>query len=593
MKSWKSSLCFIAFCLAFLLIFKADLLNHFQQYNLFNFDGDFLWKFFEQPGGLLALAGAFLTQFCHYPLVGATLIAILLLSLLRLNVKVFSLNSLSELLGYIPSFFLLLFITRLDYSIYLQKTYGMLFSPILGFISSVGILALYRKFFEKCRWGFVFTALVIPVLYPLLGVYAIFGAVLIVLVCIKSKSNVWTNLAAAVLLGFAVPMLCANLDGIYIRINRHYAFFAGVPYMEFVDNFLCFVPLILTAVSLLGLPFLKNAGLKLTIALLTAALLLVGFGTNWDYNFHSVLKMERAVSVQDWDKVLKLARKAENPTRIQVLYRNLALYHKGQLTEKMFSYPDGAAELATPAYVPVSFICSSPVLYYCGMINTCERMSMEVSVSYCKSIHFYKYQAKVALITGEFELAQKYINVIAKNWFERKWVNRYRNFLSNPSEMDNDKEFAMLRPLMDFDGLDMDLGLTVEKSMFSHFSELNYTNEYLYEWQMAMLMIQKREYLFMQKFYDHYDRFPQGKITTGIAQTVALCAGISGDREMMATVASMLKDHTSILRNFSNLAKALNSSNDLQTPESVKWFKDRFGETYWFYYYFINGIESN
>ena len=120
----------------FLALFKTGLLYHLEQYSLFCPKADYLRSFFEQPGGVLALAGAFLTQFCHYPVLGAAVFALLLCLLCFLTEKAFGLEGKAAWLSVIPALFLLLFITRMDYSIYLFRTYGLLFSQVLGFWSS-------------------------------------------------------------------------------------------------------------------------------------------------------------------------------------------------------------------------------------------------------------------------------------------------------------------------------------------------------------------------------------------------------------------------------------------------------------------------
>lgn len=591
MKSWKSTLAFSVFSIVMLGIVKADLLFHMEQYSLFNFDWDWLVKFFEQAGGLLSLLGAFLTQFCHFPILGAALLTVLLIALQRLVRLAFNLEGRAEWMAYIPSLMLVLFITRFDYSIYVQKTYGLLFSQILGFMASVSLFLLYKRCVAGKKAAWLFIPVLVTAGFPIFGSFAIVTALLVVLESFRTGSLRWTNLATAVVFSAAVPLICSYNGLFYLRINRKYIFFAGFPYMEFVKAYICFVPLILTIVSLASLTFLSKVCGKVSIAVSAFALLLVVGGTNWDFNFNAVLKMERAVSAQDWDKVLEVAKKGDNPTRAQVLYKNIALYNKGQLTDRMFSYPEGAAAVATKAYVPVTIICSAPVSYYSGMINTCERMCMETSSSYCKNIYFFKYQAKVALITGEYALAQKYVDVVAKNWFQRSWVRRYQEFIDNPASMDSDKEYQMIRPLTGLDDNARDGSLTLEKLLFYRFSNLDYINEYLYEWQMAMLLVQKRDYEFMQKFYDHYEMFPTARISTGIAQAVALFGGISGDRAVLAGIASILSKQTSVLKDFGQFTKIINSQMD--DTKAAETAKEKYGRTYWFYYYFNNDTNTN
>ena len=117
MKFNKQTAGLALFSFLFLWLLKGDLLYHMEQYSYFSFHGDFPVKFFEQPGGLLSLLGAFLTQFCHFPVLGALVIALSFSLLAYLVRKAFRLEGKKAWLALVPSLFLLLFITRLDYTI--------------------------------------------------------------------------------------------------------------------------------------------------------------------------------------------------------------------------------------------------------------------------------------------------------------------------------------------------------------------------------------------------------------------------------------------------------------------------------------------
>ena len=593
MKNWKALACFAVLSMVMLAGFKADLLYHMEQYSLFGSGREFLAAFFEQPGGLLALIGAFLTQFCHFPLLGAFLLTALLCLLALVAAKAFGLEGRKEWLAYIPSLFLVLFVTRMDYSLYLQKAYGLVYSQALGFLAATALLLLYKKCIQGRKAAWLFTAAVVILGYPLIGSFALVAAVLIVLESFKSGKARWTNLAVAVILGAAVPMLCSQLNCIYPRINRHYVYFAGFPCMDFVNTFICQVPLILTFAALAALVFAGAFGGKKfpLAAFVVSALVLVGL-TNWDSNFGALLKMERATSVRNWDKVLKVAAKHAKPTRALVVYRNIALYQKGQLTENMFTYPDGGVPLKSPAKVPVSMVCSVPVQYWCGMVNSCERSSMEFSTSYSKNVFYYKYQAMSALIKGDLELAAKYIDVVRGNWFEGKWVRRYQGFLDNPQSMDSDQEYIMLKPLLDFPGPPADLTSSLEAGMINHYGLLEYVNEYAYEWQMALILMQKNEPYFLNLFFDRYDNHKLTSTTKGIAEAAALIGGVSGDEDLVVDIAQALSSRQSILRQFGPFANAMNLVRDLDDPETVERFRSRYGGTYWFYYFFVNDIPT-
>ena len=571
-----------------LALFKTGLLYHLAQYSLFCPKGDYLRTFFEQPGGVLAIAGTFLTQFCHYPVLGAALFALLLCLLVFLTEKAFGLEGKAAWLSTLPALFLLLFITRWDYSVYLFRTYGLLYSQALGFCVTVALVLAYRTAFLGKRIRPLFVAMAVVIGYPLFGAFALLAGLLMALLALREGKRGLVDLAVALMTGAAVPWLCGTWSGIFPRIHRTYVYFAALPYLEFLDNFLCQVPLILAAAAIAALCFLRKAGRVVIPALVAAALLAVAGGSNWDRGFHIVLGMERAVSEQDWDKVLKLAQKEREPNRVHVLYRNVALYEKGLLTEKMFQYPDGDAPLHTRAPFPISYICAAPVLYYCGMLNPCDRLSMENSSTFCKNIHYYKYQAKTALASGEYELARKYLDTVDANWFEGKWVRRYRAFLDDPSRMDADPEYRRLRPLLPYAWADLESSAPLQEMLYVHFADPAYVNEAVFEWQAAFFLIQKDADRTLSCLFDRLDRLPDAPIGTALAEGAALFGSVSGEAGIMRALTPVLAGCGTVLKRFTQFSNAANSARDLDSEKTKERFADRYGQTYWYYYLFVD-----
>ena len=588
LKSSRHILLSGLFGFLFLLLFKTGLLYHLEQFSLFYPKGDYLRMFFEQPGGILALAGAFLTQFCHFPVLGAVIFALLMGLLTFLTEKAFALEGKAVWLSTLPALFLLLFVTRLDYSVYLFRTYGLLYSQLLGFCVTSALVLVYRTSFLGKRTGALFVAAVVLIGYPLFGAFALLSAVLMALLALKKGKQGFLELALALLLGFAVPWLCRDLPGIYPRIHRKYVYFAAFPYMEFLDNVICLVPLILAAIATVALCFLRKAGRFVVIAIVSPTLLAVVGASNWDRGFHTVLGMEQAVSRQDWDKVLKLAKKDKDPNRVHVLYRNVALYQKGVLLERMFQYPDGDAPLHTLAQFPISNICSVPVLYYCGMINPSDRLAMEYSSTFCKNIYYYKYQAKTALVSGEYELARKYLDMVDANWFQGKWVRRYRAFLDNPALMEADKEFQRLRPLLRNAPKEFEASGPLQEMLFAHFENPDYVNEAFYEWQTAFYLIQKDADRTLYSMFNRLELLPDAPIGLALAEGAALFGSETGDAEVMRAITSVLRNRSSVLQRFSQFSKAANSTRDNDSEETKEWFAAHYGASYWYYYLFVD-----
>ena len=588
LKSCRHILFSGLFAFLFLVLFKTGLLYHLEQYSLFCPKGEYLRSFFEQPGGVLALVGAFLTQFCHFPVLGAALFALCLCLLTWLTGKAFGLEGKAAWLATLPALFLLLFVARLDYSIYLFKTYGLLFSQVLGYTVAAGLVLVYRKCFLGRRYSPIFPALVLLAGYPLFGSFSLIAAVLMALIALREGKLGLIELAVTLILGAAVPWLCRELPWVFPRIHRNFVYFAGFPYKEFVENGICQVPLILAFAAMAALCFLRKARGFAVPALVLAAVLAVGAGSNWDSGFRTVLGMERAVSQQDWDQVLKLAKKERTPNRIHVLYRNIALYGKGTLTEEMFRYPDGDAPLRSKAVFPISYICAAPVLYYCGMPNPCDRLAMEYSSTFCKNIHFYKYQAKTALLSGEYDLARKYLDMVDANWFQGKWVRRYRAFLDNPALMDEDPEFQRLRPLLQGAWTKYDAVAPLEEMLWAQFADPGYVNESVFEWQAACYLTRKDAERTLYCVFNRHELLPDAPVGTALAEGAALFASQSGDLDMMRELVGVLSSRQQVLRTFSQFSNVLNAAGDLLSEKTKERFQARYEGTYWYYYYFMD-----
>lgn len=583
----KTDLAFAGFCILLLGIFKGGLLYHMEQFSLFPYSREFFAESMEQPGGLLQYAGAFLTQFCHFPWLGAVLLASVLCLLAWLTRKSLCSDS-SSSLSYIPSLLLLLFVCRLDYSVYLMTSYGLLFSQILGLVAAMSLLLAYRKWADGRKFDLPVIALVTVAFYPLIGVYAFVAALLMAL---TSGSRKAMGLGTMVISSAAVLLFCSYVPGVYERLHRRYLCLAGLPYFDFESNLAALIPVVAAIVTLVVLPFVSRLPAKLSLAILALSAAIVLGLTNWDGNFRAVLDMERACLEQDWDRVLSLARKSGNPTRAQVLYRNIALYQKGRLTEEMFTYPDGAEPFHTGAQFPLSYVCAVPALHHCGMLNSSDRIAVEISSTYTKNIFFFKYQAKNALARGEYDLALRYIDMVSRNLFQGSWARRYRALAENPSAIASDAEFAPTLALTHVNSATFDIVEPLEVMIFRRFSDQDYVNEQIYEWQMACYMMWKDPSNVMYCFLQRASILPGSHITEGIAEAAVLFASTSGDPSMLQQVTELMPEHQSTFRRFRSFSDAMNMVRNPKDPAVMERFDSRFGRSYWFYSVF-NEMEA-
>ncbi|MCQ2144654.1 MAG: DUF6057 family protein [Bacteroidales bacterium] len=569
---------------AFLAATKGDLLYHMAQFSMFIPKREFLVTFMEQPGGLLSLAGAFLTQFCHIPVIGAAITALCLCLLAYLVRRTFRLDGDALPLAYIPALMMLLFITRLDYSVYTMRSYGMLFSQILGLSAGTALTAAYRKWLASSRLGVVYIPLTAILGYPLLGIYALLPGLMI---SISEKERRFMNLALTIFCAGAIPAVCAFIPGLYERINSGYTYLAGMPFLDFPDELLSGIcPVLLAILSVLMIPFVAKASMKFSIPAALGAMALFALLTNWDSDFKTTLAMERAAAEERWNDVISLAKHSDRQTRSQVLYRNIALSQTGRLTEEMFAYPYGREAMGTS--IDLAFICAAPVLHYCGMVNSCDRLAMEASTSFTKNIFYTKLFARDALARGEMELAEKYVDIVASNWFEGRWVRRHRSFLAEPERMAKDATFSSILALMKQESTEFDVVEPVEMMIRRYFSKPDYVNEQVYEWQMATMLAGKDVQTPIYCMFNRQDMFPTAHITKGIAEAMALLVSMNGDRDLMVSLVEVLQSQKNMLKKFSSFSNDINRMDDLKSDKARDYFIKQYGRSYWTYYYFID-----
>lgn len=575
-------------------IFKTGLTYHFHHYSYFSLHGTWCKTFLESPGSCLDYLGAFFTQFCGIPVLGAFLLGLLLVLLRRLVIRSAGGGPAVLYLSIIPAMMIILFISGMDYSVFLSKYYGLMFSQAIGLISSVGIYMPVSGRKHISNSGVLLLSLIIAACFPITGFYALLAGFMIALhfvsVCRKPGPAV-----IIAILCIALPLACRYCDMFYQKANLGYLFSGGLPIKDFVGDCAGIIPLLAAVLTILLIPFarmLKTSPSACSI-ICAASVTLVFVFTNWDHNFNALLAMEKAVSEENWDKVLDIAKKSPRPTRPMVVYRNIALYNNGQLCDKMFEYPDGSEPFESRTSVPMSLTYAPEAYYHTGLLNYAERWATELSVSYTKGLNRLKSLSKVALLSGDIELAEKYFYLIDRTFRGRVWTARYKGMISDPELIRNDPEFTAILPLLDSSGARVISGDVAETTILTHFANVEATGSELLEWKMASLMSLKRESGFMDEFLAKYKDRPVDAIPEGIGQAAVLFGGISGDEGIYRSVFSIFKENEQLLKRFSSFGHSMSANPDISSESVIERYRSQYGKTFWFYYYFVNDITTN
>jgi hypothetical protein len=586
-----ASLFFLLSVGVWLGLYKNDFFFRLQELSLFIPDKLFFSEFMKQPGGLIAYVGCFFTQFCYFPWLGIAIFMILLLILQYLTYRILVPEKKNFLFAFLPAVCIVLFVTQWDYTIYMMKSQGLLFSQLTGLLITVGIVGLYQLC--TSRWmRILFIILSIGIGYPLFGFYALWSVLLIgIYDYLKNKSLIL--LAIGIIGVLAFPLL--YFYRIYDQINPSYIYWAGLPYLDFLGDNKMWYPLILAFISLLFLLFLshftadKSAGkirLSANISVFCGAFVAVYFFSFKEINFHHQLKIERAIAQNDWTTVLDIAKKTENPNRPIVMYRNLALFRTGQLCQTMFTYPNEVTLLYELNYA----IIGGPVMcYYFGNLNTSYRLYLESIVQFGRKIENLKGLAEIAVYNQENELADKYLQTLKKTLFYKDWATKQESFLNHPELLKKEPDYqsiSSLRQSIPHSTWDYSAVKGVEATIVDNCAGMESDSKEIQELSLAYVLTKKDLSLFWEKYMAYINSNTGKPVPVHIQEAALLFFQVEPDREIKKTVVPYIKSGTdiSVMERFDRFLQEMEMYGFDANEQTLAKLKPAWGNTYWFFY---------
>ena len=489
------------------------------------------------PGGLLTWAAAFMTQFFFHPVLGMGLMVLAWGLITRLTCHLFRLRGVWQGLALLAPLALMATLVQTGYWIYYMKLQGYPWVPTLGTLLALLLATLYRHI--PHRWArLTYMAVVGIVGYPLMGAWSFLALALQVAVSAQKKDagkGVFPLILALVIMAFvpyimvrqfygqvkAVPEIlytAAMPSFQYSKINcpeYHWAYYAiGVAFL------LCAIAHFFLSPALSGQkssPTSRKGSIGGGIVvLLLIALFAYGASKRWerDTNFHKEVAMTNAIHELDWERVLRIMLSqdmgpAMPPTRVMVMMKNLALFRLGRAGDEMFRYPEGAEQQHAPWPVRMTQVGGKLLYYHYGKEGFCYRWCMEDGVEFGWSVDVLKYMTKCSLITHDWEVARKYINILKRTLYHHEWAEKYEAFIGHPLRMEEDEEMKPIIPMADFpDRLDGDNTL-VELYLLKIFSSGWGADPGYQEMTLISTLIMKDIPLFWPRFQQYVNMHQQ------------------------------------------------------------------------------------
>ena len=585
----------------FLLSGQADMLFRSQELSLFLPGGQFLREQMVVPGGLAAYVAAWFTQFLYYSDLGIALLVVLWWAVFALSFWLFRLPRRWALCGWIAPVALMAVLTEQGYWIYHLKTLGYPFLPTVGFLGTLLLAAAYRLAPRRARWG------VIPVAalagYPLFGFYGLLGVLLMALLAWNEEPQRRTRWMQAGLVLLCVALVPVAYYYIYTQQSLPYIYVRLLPfiYIDPAVDAAQYIPYALLVLSpfllfLAGRASAAAAGRKALPrwgwwgAQAVLVVVLVGFARKFwydDANYRAELYMLRAAQEERWeDIVTRSYMESQEPTRLMVLFRNLALLRLGRGGDEMFRFLQGGARPAAAFDEHMLQVGGKMVYFHYAKFNFCYRWALEDAVEYGWKVDYLRYMALCALYSGDREVARKYLLTLRKTLFYSDWAEEQLQLLDHPDRLHAQPLFKDIMQLYVYtDQLDADQNLA-ELYLLNFFSRTWSDNPLYQEASMMCTLIMKDIPLFWPRFFSYaatHQRIPR------YYQEAALLYAFL-ERQYDPEKLPIDDD---VKQRFQRFQAATSRSNRYTEEQLATMLRPEFGDTFWYFYFLVRNVQTN
>ena len=576
----------IILCILFLTFyvyffsFNKFHLFYLEQTQLFRFSGDYFRPYFEKPGEFVFYLGEFLTQFFVNPFIGAGIITFLAAVTYFLSYFIFKKLGINTLVGsFIPALFIAALQSDHQYQV------GLTIGIILALLFSYLYLLLnnsYRLILGSIGWVF---------LYHLSGGFALLTSLLIVLFELfyfSSKTSLY-RIITILFLSVGIPYL--GWKFIYLITFRDawfYPFpFWGAHQILLFAGLLAYFPTIVLCLSgykkfrkneILNVPWSYKTILTGSVFIIAAFVYIEKQA--YDPKTEVLLGMDHSVQIGNWNKVIELSKVYPGKNQLILYYTNLALYKTGQMSERMFSFPQHGIDGLRLEWRrnEVAPFFGGEIYYHLNYFNEAYRWAFESMVAKGINPRSLKRLVLTSLINGHYEIAAKYLNVLNQTLFYKDWAAKYRTYISDTSKINQDEELSNKRKFLiknDFisDARDYNLGL---KELLQEHPD----NRMAFEYQMAVFLLTKDINNFAANIY-RLKELKYRAIPVNYEEALLFCM-VYLKKDLVPEGYSIRPE--TIQREKDYIAQLSRSGGNRQAAASELY--NQFGKTYWYYLHF-------
>ena len=401
----------------------------FQEQNqLFLFTWDYFIERMSVSGGLADYIAEFITQFNYVPYLGAALMAVLFIIFQR---------SIALAIGR-KDWYVLSFIATVMMLAYMNDIYVML-CYLVALIIALLLCALYRKR-PGVVWAGIVTALGYWLIGPAIFVFTLYAAI---------RERKWNSLILIAVAALTVVVSKLTYLGQYpwktiIFGVNYYRHALVVPAMQLA---IAAVAVLLPAFADM-LPKSRTV-VNVALGVLVAAGGAAGCWLCYDKDVVEIIAYDQLVRNEDWEEILRRARKYQPDSELGSVSVNLALFMSGRGNDLPKFKQFGTRGLILPNIRDfISNASSSEVFWRLGMINESLRYAFDTQESLInnrKSGRWMSRMAECQILNGRYDVAEKYLDILSHSLFYRKWAGDARQYLRNDAAIASNPIYAYLK----------------------------------------------------------------------------------------------------------------------------------------------------
>jgi len=574
----------------YLSITAQDLFYVVQAQDMFVYDSFYFQLLAEQPGFLVPYIGSFFTQFAYYPLLGI-MIFVLLLTLLAYLVK-WAIRVPAHLssLTLLPSVLLVMAVLRWDYGIYASRHYGSLYAPIIGLILVMMLVGLFVNLKSRLT-RYVLVGVTILLFYPFLGFYSLMAVTLMIIVdlALLQRRDWILYVISVIMMGFVPPIMSRFF---FVKANMDFAWISALPHFDYFKQpdilYPLYAALFVTIITPIVVRFLKSYQERyiriLSLCLFVTAMILVPVYSNRDTNFHTLLAIDHAYGVGKDEKVLDLCAAQERPIRSIIMYRNIELYKRGELLDRMFQFTWHSDTIQSLSQRMNTFISGPRVMQKYTFWNFSYRRAMERFVKYNPSYVDVQIMATDILYNQEPDLANKYLTMLEHTLFYHDWAKKQRR-LMDENELKADSLFKLHRQIVVVPPGSLDNTEYCEYLLLKHFTHLYINTEKRAELSIAASMVLCNEDVFWQLTLALYKAHPDRRLPRHVQEAALLFALKHQNKQLLSQIELMVGAEGAVCQQFRRNQDLFVRLLTQPTQVDVSTLAALCPGTYWNYYF--------